>query len=63
MTDCEKLLVAMWCDEDADAEGELSVLDVMAMLFAVGQQRRRAAFGRSNAGGRSHPSRSTRSAA
>ncbi len=63
MTDCEKLLVSMWCDEDAGAEGEISVLDVMAMLFALGQQRRRAAFARSNACGRLHLSGSSRSAA
>ena len=42
MTDREKLLVSMWCDEDAKDDGELSALDVMAMLFVLGQEQRRA---------------------
>lgn len=63
MTDHEKLLVALWREEDRDVSGEVSVLDVIAMLSALGREHRRVVL----AGGGSRypvgPSRASRSAA
>jgi hypothetical protein len=43
MTDHEKLLIALWSEDDSRSGGEVSVFDVMTMLYALGAEHRRIA--------------------
>jgi len=41
MTDREKLLIALLSEDDAECDGSVTVLEVAALLFELGEEYRR----------------------
>jgi hypothetical protein len=46
MTDREKLLIGLLSEDDAERDGRITVLEVAAMLFELGEEQRRLAYAR-----------------
>jgi hypothetical protein len=44
MTDREKLLIALLSEDDTECDGHVTVLEVAAMLFELGEEYRRLAY-------------------